>query len=60
MSLVMSVSDRVVALDFGRPNAQGTPQEVRHDRAVIDAYLGEESAPPPAPGAPSIPLGRTR
>ena len=40
MSLVMSVSDRVVALNFGKKIADGTPDEVRADRAVLDAYLG--------------------
>jgi branched-chain amino acid transport system ATP-binding protein len=42
MNLVMGVSDRVVVLDFGRKIAEGTPREVREDRAVIDAYLGAE------------------
>jgi branched-chain amino acid transport system ATP-binding protein len=43
MDLVMSVCDRITVLDFGRVVAEGTPDEVRDDRAVIDAYLGEEA-----------------
>jgi len=43
MGLVMSVSDHVVALNFGRKIADGTPAEVRAHPEVIRAYLG--SAP---------------
>jgi branched-chain amino acid transport system ATP-binding protein len=40
MNLVMSVSDKVVALDFGRKLAEGTPAQVRRHPEVIRAYLG--------------------
>ena len=44
MSVVMDISDRVVALDYGRKIADGSPDEVRADQGVIDAYLGVSHA----------------
>jgi branched-chain amino acid transport system ATP-binding protein len=40
MGVVMDLSDRVVVLDYGRKIADGPPETVKTDKAVIDAYLG--------------------
>ena len=43
IDVIMDIADRVVVLDFGRRIAQGSPNEVRDDPAVIDAYLGRRA-----------------
>src|ERR1017187_1997082 len=43
MSLVMSVSDKVVALNFGRKIAEGTPAEVQQHPEIVQAYLGNSA-----------------
>jgi branched-chain amino acid transport system ATP-binding protein len=57
MGVVMDISDRVVVLDYGRKIGDGTPEEVRNNADVIDAYLGRDGVSEGMPSAGRAPGG---
>ncbi|GAA2625545.1 ABC transporter ATP-binding protein [Actinomadura fulvescens] len=55
MSLVLTVCDRIVVLDFGRVLAEGTPQQIQRNDDVVAAYLGTTAQPDtPEPDTPGL------
>jgi len=51
---VMSTCDRIVVVDFGQVIASGTPDEIRDDPAVRDAYLGQVAGAVDAAGVTAV------
>ena len=51
MQAIMSLSDRIVVLNFGEKLAEGRPQEVANDPVVVEAYLGDPDGEEAGKGA---------
>ncbi|MFN2435561.1 MAG: hypothetical protein ABR513_00540, partial [Desulfotignum sp.] len=51
MKVVMDISDRVLAINFGRPVTLGTPEAVQENKEVRKAYIGEEEPDVPSAGS---------